>query len=98
MEQCYVCGILGYHKFLSLDRLSAILGWQLPPGCYGDKRRNDHLRNKGDVVKEHKGLVDNASESNFSTGRSRRRKNSYLSGEFKLFTNALSPATISILS
>ena len=36
MEQCYVCGILGYHQqFLSLDRLSAVLDWQLPPGCYG---------------------------------------------------------------
>ena len=38
MEQCYVCGILGYQKFLSLNRLSVILGWQLPPGCYGNKK------------------------------------------------------------
>ena len=30
IEQCYVCGILGYHKFLSLDRLSKFLRWQLP--------------------------------------------------------------------
>ena len=43
MEQCYVCGILGYHKFLSPDRLSVILDWQLPPGCYGS---NEYLRDE----------------------------------------------------
>ena len=36
IEQCYIGDILGYHKFLSLDRLSTLLGWQLPLGCYGE--------------------------------------------------------------
>ena len=36
IEQCYICGILGYHKLLSLDRLLTFLGWQLPLGCYGE--------------------------------------------------------------
>ena len=36
IEQRYTCGILGYHKFLSLDRLSTFLRWQLPLGCYGE--------------------------------------------------------------
>ena len=40
IEQCYTCGILGYHKFLSLDRLSTFLGWQLPLGYYGENASN----------------------------------------------------------
>lgn len=48
MEQCYVCGILGYQKFLSLERLSVILGWQLPHGCYG----NDQYSQEEDREKE----------------------------------------------
>ena len=38
IEQCYICNILGYHKLLSLDRLSTFLGWQLPLGCYGEMK------------------------------------------------------------
>ncbi|KAL9954060.1 hypothetical protein ACROYT_G041551 [Oculina patagonica] len=53
MEQCYVCGILGYQKFLSLDRLSVILDWQLPLGCYGSNEYlQDEDREKEDSVKD----------------------------------------------
>lgn len=36
MEQSVVCGLLGYHEFLSLRRLNAVLQWQRTSGCYGD--------------------------------------------------------------
>ncbi len=53
MEQCYVCGILGYQKFLSLDRLSVILDWQLPLGCFGSNEYlQDEDREKEDSVKD----------------------------------------------
>ena len=31
-----VCGLLGYHEFLSLRRLNTVLQWQRTSGCYGD--------------------------------------------------------------
>ena len=74
IEQCYVCGILGYHKFLSLDRLSTFLGWQLPLGCYGENSSN-----QGDMLKEHWNnsedshqgpVVDSVHSSGLSAGRS----------------------------
>lgn len=46
MEQCYVCGILGYQKLLSLERLSVILGWQLPHGCYGNDKYSQEDQEK----------------------------------------------------
>lgn len=73
MEQCYVCGILGYHKFLSLDRLSVILGWQLQPGCYGiDKSSSDEDKESDDKIEEawsEKQIEDTDHNSNFSTDR-----------------------------
>jgi len=73
MEQCYVCGILGYHKFLSLDRLSVILGWQLQPGCYGiDKSSSDEDKESDDKIQEawsEKQIEDTDHNSNFSTDR-----------------------------
>ena len=36
MEQGAVCGLLGYHEFLSVKRLRDVIKWQLPSGCYGD--------------------------------------------------------------
>ena len=36
MEQSVVCGLLGYHEFLSLRRLNTVLQWQRTSGCYGD--------------------------------------------------------------
>ena len=71
IEQCYTCGILGYHKFLSLDRLSTFLGWQLPLGCYGE-----NASDQGDMLGDsHQGLVDNVHSSGLSAGRSRRQTN-----------------------
>ena len=78
IEQCYVCGILGYHKFLSLDRLSTFLRWQLPLGCYGE-----NASDQGDVLEDsHQGLVDNIHSSVLSAGRSRRQTNRDLQGNF----------------
>lgn len=68
MEQCYVCGILGYHKFLSLDRLSAILGWQLKPGCYGiDRNTSDDRKEDGNEVEENwsEELINNADHKSY---------------------------------
>ena len=76
-EQCYVCGILGYQKFLSLDRLSTFLGWQLPLGCYGENA-NDML---GD---SHQGPADNVHSSGDSAGRSPRQTNCDLPGNLSL--------------
>ena len=78
IEQCYVCGILGYHKFLSLDRLSTFLRWQLPLGCYGE-----NASDQGDMLEDsHQGLVDNIHSSVLSAGRSRRQTNRDLPGNF----------------
>ena len=87
IEQCYICGILGYHNFLSLDRLSTFLGWQLPLGCYGE-----NASNQGDMLKEdwnnsedsHQGLVDNVHSSGLQASRSRRQTNRDLSGNLSL--------------
>ena len=87
IEQCYICGILGYHKFLSLDRLSTFLGWQLPLGCYGE-----NASNQGDMLKDdwnnsedsHPGLVDNVHNSGLSAGRSRLQANRDLPGNLSL--------------
>lgn len=36
MEQCVVCGMLGYVEYFSLHRLDLILGWIHPSrGCFG---------------------------------------------------------------
>ena len=76
IEQCYTRGILGYHKFLSLDRLSRFLGWQLPLGCYGE-----NASDQGDMLGDsHQGLVDNVHSSGLSAGRSRRQTNRDLPG------------------
>ena len=40
MEEEVVCGLLGYHQFLSVDRLSQAIEWQLSNGCYGDIKRD----------------------------------------------------------
>ena len=69
IEQCYICGILGYHNFHSLDRLSMFLGWQLPLGCYGE-----NASIQGDMLKDdwnnsedsHQGPVDNVHNSGLS--------------------------------
>jgi len=68
MEQCYVCGILGYHEFLSLDRLSVILGWQLKPGCYGiDRNTSDDRKEDGNEVEENwsEELINNADHKSY---------------------------------
>ena len=66
IEQCYICSILGYHKLLSLDRLSTFLGWQLPLGCYGENESY-----QGDMLGDsHQGLADNVHSSGLSAGRS----------------------------
>ena len=36
MEQVVLCGLLGYHDFLSLAWLSRILKWQRSNGCFGE--------------------------------------------------------------
>ena len=85
IEQCYICGILGYHNFLSLDRLQTFLEWQLPIGCYGE-----NARNQGDMLQEdwnnsedsHQGLVDHVHSSSLSAGRSRRQTNRDLPGSW----------------
>ncbi|EDO43039.1 predicted protein [Nematostella vectensis] len=41
MEQAMVCGMMGYSRFLSKDRLKNILSWQNAKGCYGDDESND---------------------------------------------------------
>ena len=87
IEQCYICGILGYHKLLSLDRLSTFLGWQLPLGCYGE-----NATNQGDMLQEdwnnredsHQGLIDNVHSSGLSASKSRRQTNRDLSGNLSL--------------
>ena len=80
IEQCYVCGILGYHKFLSLDRLLTFLRWQLPLGCYGE-----NASDQDDMIGDsHQGLADNVHSSGLSTGRSRRQTNSDLPGNLSL--------------
>ena len=74
IEQCYICGILGYHKFLSLDTLSTFLGWQLPLGCYGE-----NASDQDDMFEEdwnnsevsHQGPVDNVHNSDLSVSGSR---------------------------
>ena len=83
IEQCYICGILGYHKFLSLDRLQTFLGWQPPIGCYGE-----NARNQGDMLQQdrinnedsHQGLVDHVHSNSLSAGRSRRQTSRDLPG------------------
>ena len=73
IEQCYICGILGYHKLLSLDRLSTFLGWQLPLGCYASYQ--------GDMLGDsHQGMADNFHSNGLSAGRSRRQTNRDLLG------------------
>ena len=87
IEQCYICGITGYHNFLSLDRLSTFLGWQLPLGCYGK-----NATNQGDMLREdwnnredsHQGLIDNVHSSGLSASKSRRQTNRDLSGNLSL--------------
>ena len=77
IEQCYIGDILGYHKFLSLDRLSTFLGWQLPLGCYGE--------NASDMLGDsHQGPADNVHSSGDSAGRSRRQTNRDLPGNLSL--------------
>ena len=78
IEQCYICGIIGYNNFLSLDRLSTFLGWQLSLGCYGE-----NASNQGDMLQEdwnnsedsHQGLVDNVHSSGLYASRSRCQTN-----------------------
>ncbi|EDO27725.1 predicted protein [Nematostella vectensis] len=41
MEQAMVCGMMGYSRFLSKNRLKNILSWQNAKGCYGDDESND---------------------------------------------------------
>ena len=66
MEQCYVCGILGYHhQFLSLDRLSAVLDWQLPPGCYGSK---DSPKSRHRGTEDSNGNVEHEDYSDLNDG------------------------------
>lgn len=73
MEQCYVCGILGYHKFLSTDRLSVILGWQLTSGCYGsDGNRSTEVKRADDEVED-----DWAGDLNSNTGRTNLSSDSF---------------------
>lgn len=73
MEQCYVCGILGYHKFLSTDRLSVILGWQLPSGCYGsDGNRSSEVKRADDEVED-----DWAGDLNSNTGHTNLSSDSF---------------------
>ena len=80
IEQCYNCGIRGYHKFLSLDRLSTFLRWQLPLGCYGE-----NASDQGDMLGDsHQGLADNVHSSGLPTGRSRRQTNRDLPGNLSL--------------
>ena len=87
IEQCYICGITGYHNFLSLDRLSTFLGWQLPLGCYGE-----NATNQGDMLQEdwnnredsHQGLFDNVHSSGLSASKSRCQTNRDLSGNLSL--------------
>lgn len=74
MEQCYICGILGYHKFLSFDRLSVILGWQLQPGCYGiNENPADEEKENGDKIETEWNDSESAGQNNdvVSTGTSR---------------------------
>ena len=78
IKQCYVCGILGYHKFLSLGRLSTFLRWQLALGCY-----DENASDQGDMLEDsHQGLVDNIHSSVLSAGRSRLQTNNDLPGNF----------------
>lgn len=89
MEQCYVCGILGYHhQFLSLDRLSAVLDWQLPPGCYGSK---DSPKSRHRGTEDSNGNVEHEDYSDLNDGFGlkpsdsvelviRNRSNNYLPG------------------
>lgn len=39
MEQAMVCGSIGYHDFLSSERLRNILTWQRKDGCFGEKNQ-----------------------------------------------------------
>ena len=48
MEEEVVCGLLGYHKFLSFDRLSQVLDWQLSSGCYGNIPKTGGTGDGGD--------------------------------------------------
>lgn len=92
IEQCYICGILGYHKFLSLDRLSTLLGWQLPLGCYGENASDQDDMSEEDWKSSedsHQGLVDNVHNSDLSAGRSRLQTSRDLPGNATNQTNLL---------
>ena len=74
-----------YHKFLSLDRLSTVLRWQLPLSFYGEK-----VSDQGDMLEDsHQGLVDNVHSSGLSTGRSRRQTNRDLPGNLSLLLQTI---------
>ena len=36
MEQAVLCGLLGYHQFLSTSSLARVLSWQHSNGCFGE--------------------------------------------------------------
>ena len=46
MEQAMVCGTMGFSDFLSIERLSDILSWQMDKGCFGsvDNQNNEELQ------------------------------------------------------
>ena len=47
MEQCVVCGLMGYNEFLTPQRLRRVLKWQRSSGCYGDISDERNLTWKG---------------------------------------------------
>lgn len=47
MEQCVVCGLMGYNEFLTPQRLRRVLKWQRSSGCYGDINDETNLTRQG---------------------------------------------------
>ncbi|KAK4473908.1 hypothetical protein MN116_003233 [Schistosoma mekongi] len=52
LEQVFVCGNLGYGRFIQLSILKEILSWQQPSGCFtalGSRIKNNELKN-GEIM------------------------------------------------
>ena len=62
MEQAMVCGSMGFHDFLSSERLRNILSWQRSDGCFGEtvKINDEGSQNPRDRVRADHREVYNA--------------------------------------
>ena len=59
MEQAMVCASIGYHEFLSAERLRQVLTWQRKDGCFGEEKQVD----QDDKGNEETGTDDQQSDA-----------------------------------